>query len=74
MNTTWKRLLIIGTIILLLVIGWEVFQIASGGKTSFNLTVLEMGRSNIFSPNLERHLTTDPEYQKFVLSRPDFLR
>ena len=66
MNKTWKLLIAIGVVFLLVVIGWEIFQVVSGGRSNFDLSVIEMDRSNLFTENIEKHLTSDRNYQDFI--------
>lgn len=70
MGNTWKILIVIGVASLLAVVGWEFFQIASGGRTSFSLSVNEMNRSNLISDSVETHLRNDPEFQFQIISFP----
>jgi hypothetical protein len=62
MNNSWKYLIIIGIVSLLAVIGWEAYQIATGGRVKFALTVLPMERDYILSPALYELLEKDPNY------------
>lgn len=70
MGNTWRILIVIGVVSLLAVVGWEFFQIASGGRTSFSLTVNEMNRSNLISDSVESHIRNDTEFQFQVISFP----
>lgn len=66
MTRAWKILIAAGIISLVAIVLWEFYQVTSGGRTTFSLTVVEMGRSNLLSPGLEEHLETDPDFETFV--------
>lgn len=55
----WKILIVIGVIFLVVVIGWEYYQVQSGNRTSFQVTVNEMPRQNLLSPEIINHLRAE---------------
>jgi hypothetical protein len=59
LNTAWKFLVYLGIFSLIAVIGWEVYQITTGGRAEFTLVVVEMPKSVLFTKNLEDHLNND---------------
>ena len=56
MNKLFLYLVGVGVLILLLIIGWEVLQIATGLTSKVNQTVIEMPRDKIFPENVEKFL------------------
>lgn len=66
MGNFWKSLIIIGVISIVVLVGWEVFQITTGGRSSFNLSVVNVNRPNLFSESLKKHLEDDPQRNSFV--------
>lgn len=62
MNKSWLTLIIMGMIFLAAVIGWEAYQNFSGARSNIDLTIVEYQRDSLFSPRLEKHLTSDPRY------------
>lgn len=62
MNKSWLTLIIMGLVFLAAVIGWEAYQNFSGSRSNIDLTIVEYQRDSLFSPRLEKHLTSDPRY------------
>ena len=52
----WKILIVLGIVFLAAAIGWEIYQIRSGNRDDFTLTVNEMPRQNLLSPEIINHL------------------
>jgi hypothetical protein len=65
MNSAWKSLIAIGIISLIIVVGWEIFQISTGGRSEFSLTVNEMRSSRLFTNELEQKLINSRGYGSF---------
>ncbi len=68
MNKLFVYLIIIGVLILLLVSGWEVYQISSGARSTGEITVIEISNDTLIPSALENHLKQDPDYSKFIVS------
>ena|SRR5260221_881661 len=62
MNRSWLTLIIIGVIVLFVAVGWEIYQNASGNRSNITVTVIEYQRKTLFSPIVEKHLSSDPIY------------
>jgi len=56
MNKLFLYMVAIGVLILFMIIGWEVLQIATGQKSNVNQAVIEMPRDKIFLESLEKFL------------------
>lgn len=56
MNKYWKYLVYLGIFSLLALIAWELFQTADGGRSDFNIVVVEMPREVLITKRLEGHL------------------
>lgn len=59
LNTAWKYLIFLGIGFLVAVIGWEIYQVSTGGRTDFNVIVVDMPKTILFPKNLEDHLNND---------------
>ncbi|MBL8014620.1 MAG: hypothetical protein JNK26_00310 [Candidatus Doudnabacteria bacterium] len=63
MDKTWIRLILLAIVIMVVVIGWDIFLTVSGAKNTKEYNVIDI------SPNLygltEQHLRNDPEFFKF---------
>ena len=70
MTKAWKIIIAIAVVSLLAVVLWEFYQVASGGRTTFSLSVTPMGRNNLFSTNLQDHLENDLDYKSFINQPP----
>jgi hypothetical protein len=62
LNRYWIILMLIGIGMLLIVAGWEVYQIASGNRSEVNVTVSELENNTLIPKNLEQHFLTDPDF------------
>ena len=62
MNKSWLLLIVIGVIFLGAAIAWEYYQNVSGSRSNIDVSIIEYQRGTLFSPTLEKHLTTDPNY------------
>ncbi len=51
-------MIMVGIVVLLLAVAWEVYQISSGNRDKFNLTVNSMPREVILTPEVREHLKT----------------
>ncbi|MFS8131499.1 MAG: hypothetical protein ACMG57_06015 [Candidatus Dojkabacteria bacterium] len=56
MNKGWKYLLYAGIVFLIAAVAWEAYEVASGERGEFNLVVLGMPRTTLFTPNMDKHL------------------
>lgn len=66
MSRAWKILIVAGIVFLLAAIGWEFYQAASGGRSTFTISIIDMPRDNLFSDGLRTHLENDPEFQSYI--------
>ena len=57
MNKGWKYLMYAGIVFLIAAVAWEVYSVASGDRSEFNLIVLPMPKTQLFTPAMETHLT-----------------
>lgn len=51
-----------GIVFLVAAVGWEAYQNFSGARSNIDTTLIEYQRTTLFSPKLEKHLTSDPRY------------
>ena len=70
MNKSWITLIILGILFLAAAIGWEAYQNFSGARSNIDTTLIEYQRDTLFSPKLEKHLTTDPRYINQLSTQP----
>lgn len=56
MNKGWKYLLYAGIVFLIAAVAWEAYEVASGERGEFNLAVLSMPKTTLFTKNMETHL------------------
>lgn len=56
MNRLFMYLVGIGVLILFMIVGWEILQIATGLKSSVNQAVIEMPRDKLFTESAEKFL------------------
>lgn len=63
MDKAWLRFIVLGIVLILIVIGWDVFLTVSGAKETREYNVIEI------SPDLygqvEQHLRDDVNFVKF---------
>lgn len=59
LNSSWKLLIYVGVFFLILVIGWEIYEVSTGGRSDFSLVVVDMPKTTLFTKNLEDHLSND---------------
>lgn len=55
-NKKLVYLILAGILALIVVVAWEAYQVASGGRSTFSLVVVEMPTEELFPGNLENHL------------------
>ncbi|MEO6728326.1 MAG: hypothetical protein ABIM99_00225 [Candidatus Dojkabacteria bacterium] len=58
MNKGWKYLVYAGIVFLIAAIAWEAYEVASGERGEFSLTVLAMPKTTLFTKPMEVHLKT----------------
>lgn len=56
LNKSWLYLILIGVLALVFTLGWEVYQISTGSRSKFELTINPITNPNLISPGLEEHL------------------
>jgi hypothetical protein len=56
MNRTWKYLMYLGIIFLVVVVAWDFYEASIGGRAEFSFTLIDMPRSKVFNPALEKHM------------------
>lgn len=65
MNKSWLTLMGIGMIVLVVAVGWELYQNVSGNRSNISVTVVDFQRNTLFSPVVEKHLSNDPNFLQF---------
>lgn len=66
MTKAWKIIIAIGVVSLVAVVLWEFYQVTSGGRSTFSLSITSMERANLFSEQLKEHLENDPDFRSFA--------
>lgn len=59
-NKAWLYLIYIGVATLVAVVGWEIYQIVTDGRSEFTYTVNTLPSTKLLSPEVEEHILTDP--------------
>lgn len=62
MNKSWLTLIILGVLFLVAAIAWEAYQNFSGARSNIDITLIDYQRDTLFTPTLEKHLSSDPRY------------
>ena len=63
LSKSWLYLIFIGVGLLVIATVWEIYQIASGNRATFNVSVVPMENTKIFIPKLEEHIKNDPTFK-----------
>jgi hypothetical protein len=63
MNRNWQILVVVGIILVVLIVGWDLFLTLAGQKSTFSYKVVPTS-SELFG-NVEQHLRADPEFSVF---------
>lgn len=71
MNKSWLNLIILGVVILVAAIAWEIYQDNSGYRSKIDTTVTEYKQTTLLNPKLEQHLVNDPDYANAGSSSTD---
>lgn len=61
-SKSWMYLIGIAVFSLFIVIGWQTYQISSGGTSQITDSVIEMKHDTLLAPTVENFLKTDPKF------------
>jgi hypothetical protein len=66
MTRAWKTIIAIGILALIAIVLWEFYQVSSGGRSTFSLSITPMVRDNLFSTQLKEKFENDQEFRSFA--------
>jgi hypothetical protein len=63
LNKSWLILIFAGIAFMALSIVWDIYQNMTGSSSEFTKTVTPMNQTTLFTPAIEEHLRSAPDFQ-----------